>query len=1582
MKRSLLGIALIAFAPSSFAAITQDYCSLPHFDEIGGSIRSGEDEAISFGSCINSLTTIRDSPIVTERYEALPSQIYEFSGTRSYAFQDIRTINDATYGNVSVASNVDATSSIEFFKLEGILSNTESAGEEGEFVSTSYQLQAVDTLNFQGNDDFSVSIKVCFKLITDSDAAVLVAQFDADPSDAIASEWLLNYNHENAPIEHTCETVSLSPTSTNTEFDLVLNLVALGSVENATTDFLVKAEIDNLPSDVSCTSLSGRFPGCSENSDPDPYVNVIPEKCPSGCESSVGNPINLALGFKHERVTDYSADMLSFTRYYRSDANWYSHSLGQYWRHNFDRKVTVNGNEAELVTESGLHYGFSMSGSTWSVNAEDADLMGVFGEENGGYFFIDSSETKNIFDSTGKLTRIEYRGGKYIDLTYNGSDELIAITDQNNRNLTLTYTNGYLTQVVTPEYTLIYGQDTDGNLTTVETVEGTDSKSITYHYEKTQSNLIHALTGVTDERGIRFSTYDYDPTSGRAILSEHAGGANRFEIDYQANGNVRVKNPLNKYTTYHFETIQGMRRLTEIEGEATALCAAASKLMDYDANGWLVSKTDWEGNETSYTRDPTTGLVLTKTEGEERTTTYTYWPGTRQLKSVQVNGTNKLTEYEYDNGRRSKVTVTDTADPNNLVSRETSYTYVGSTFKVDSVTHPNGAVTKYTYNTDDLVSSVTRAFGEWYAQTTSYVYDSSKRIDSVTDIRNPSDPSDDFITKFEYDSYGRLKSTKGNFGVAGNEAVTQYFYHDNDTLHYVVMPNGTSLFYTYDNARRVKTVTSGIGADPTVIEYNYNAAGDITHEIRYRDNNLPLYKQVLGYDELSRLINKTNEIDRDSANGNDTAYYSYNKNGNLTEIENEKGHSTTYKYDTIERLVEIQDPLNVEPTKLTHNDLDQTTEVTDPRPVPTTYTYNAFGDVVIEISTDTGPTLYTYNDAGNLIQRTDARLKTVNYTHDKLNRVASIRYPTDPTNDVTYQYDISEYCANGWGRLCKVIDGSGYIEYQYDSFGRMAVERHFRDIGSAMGAYTIAYGYDLSGLPYVVLLPSGNVYVYERDANEQVSTLKYGLPNSSDPNNAHFTNIVSAAQYLPFGPPISMSFPNGVDVTRSYNQAYEITNQTVGKSGQAPLISTAYARDAGGNIIQKGTTSYVLDALDRITNDNGLLYTLDEIGNREQVGAVQYTYHTDTSRIATIDGVSITHDVVGNITNYTNNRSFTYDDAGRVATFNDGSTTTTYTYNAFNQRTAKTTNGVTTYYIYGHDGMLYGVYQGLTKLNEFIYLEGVPVAQVDTSEAITYLHTDHLNTPRKGSDALGIEVWSWDSDAFGVGEATGSTTVNLRFPGQYYDSESGLHYNWNRYYDPETGRYITSDPIGLGGGLNTFGYVNGNPLMLADPAGLIADPISLAAAAITGAAIATSSLICLANDCLRSIVQPIADAFDWAVDELIEAAFDYLDEIHLERVEDIVDDLNDQAADGYDTASITIPWPPKNSRKWTCICRVQENDVQNCSLGFGYGIDRRLGEAKLKGKAMAVQNANVSNLHHPTCKCTGPKGERVTERER
>jgi RHS repeat-associated protein len=150
----------------------------------------------------------------------------------------------------------------------------------------------------------------------------------------------------------------------------------------------------------------------------------------------------------------------------------------------------------------------------------------------------------------------------------------------------------------------------------------------------------------------------------------------------------------------------------------------------------------------------------------------------------------------------------------------------------------------------------------------------------------------------------------------------------------------------------------------------------------------------------------------------------------------------------------------------------------------------------------------------------------------------------------------------------------------------------------------------------------------------------------------------------------------------------------------------------------------------------------------------------------------------------------------------------------------------------------------------------VPVAMVDdtgASPVTYYIHTDQLGTPQKMTDGSANIVWDNLSDPFGNAAATQGTNwgaanwgdfdwamtmlslSNLRFPGQYFDGETGLHQNWNRDYDPTIGRYAQSDPIGVIGGINLYEYAEGNPLGYFDSTGL-----NPAVGAVVGAEIGTA----------------------------------------------------------------------------------------------------------------------------------------------
>ncbi|TOI59498.1 type IV secretion protein Rhs [Vibrio parahaemolyticus] len=151
----------------------------------------------------------------------------------------------------------------------------------------------------------------------------------------------------------------------------------------------------------------------------------------------------------------------------------------------------------------------------------------------------------------------------------------------------------------------------------------------------------------------------------------------------------------------------------------------------------------------------------------------------------------------------------------------------------------------------------------------------------------------------------------------------------------------------------------------------------------------------------------------------------------------------------------------------------------------------------------------------------------------------------------------------------------------------------------------------------------------------------------------------------------------------------------------------------------------------------------------------------------------------------------------------------------------KPAGGVDVLYVYGLDGELLAEVDAGTgqTQREYVWLDGQLMAYL-VDGTVYHVHNDHLGTPQALTDESGATVWKASYSPFGKATVTTEQIkFNLRFPGQYFDAETGLHYNWHRYYDPNTGMYITSDPIGLAGGINTYAYALNNPAIYTDPTG-------------------------------------------------------------------------------------------------------------------------------------------------------------------
>jgi len=271
-----------------------------------------------------------------------------------------------------------------------------------------------------------------------------------------------------------------------------------------------------------------------------------------------------------------------------------------------------------------------------------------------------------------------------------------------------------------------------------------------------------------------------------------------------------------------------------------------------------------------------------------------------------------------------------------------------------------------------------------------------------------------------------------------------------------------------------------------------------------------------------------------------------------------------------------------------------------------------------------------------------------------------------------------------------------------------------------------------------------------------------------------------------------------------------------------------------------GLHDYGYDGLDRLTQalhpgGSGLPgsedFGYDGVGNREDPGDPAAYGYDANNRITTSPGLTYTFDDDGNTLSRSDGATFSYDAGNRLTGYSQGGTTASYRYDPLGRRIKKTVDGQTTWFVWDGTRLLGEYDNSGSRLKRYAYLPGdyLPIQMAD-DDGTYNVHGDHLETPRLLTDPTQSTnkkvVWRGTFEAFGTGvidesPAPGPKTVNfnLRFPGQYYDEESGLSYNYFRYYDPETGRYVTADPIGQLGGINVYLYALNDPINLIDPYG-------------------------------------------------------------------------------------------------------------------------------------------------------------------
>jgi len=360
---------------------------------------------------------------------------------------------------------------------------------------------------------------------------------------------------------------------------------------------------------------------------------------------SCGDPVNVGIGNVYESETDY-ADSDGELRFERS----YNSAAGR-WTSTYETSLYINAKALVINFSDGRSSLFTLSNG---VATPEPTELGTMKQVNGLWVYTSPYNEQFGFDAQGRLILWKLGNGLSQSLTYVTSSDYLTVTtkvtDSRGHTLQFAKKQGFLQSLTVGGLTMTYTIDSTFRLTKVTRNWTGHSTSRTYVYDDPTNPRL--LTGIIDERGIRSATWAYD-TQGRAISNQRAIGADAVTIAYNSDGSTKVTNALGNSTTYRYQIIQGVKRVTAVEGEPAVGCPASNSSYTYTANGQVQTKTDALGTITAFTYD-TLGRELTRVEAQgtpqERTTTTT-WDATRFL-PLTVTTSDRVITYTYDDQGR------------------------------------------------------------------------------------------------------------------------------------------------------------------------------------------------------------------------------------------------------------------------------------------------------------------------------------------------------------------------------------------------------------------------------------------------------------------------------------------------------------------------------------------------------------------------------------------------------------------------------------------------------------------------------------------------------------------------------------------------------------------------------------------------------------------------------------------------------------------------------------------------------------------------------------------------------------------
>ncbi|MEU5170062.1 putative T7SS-secreted protein [Streptomyces mutomycini] len=905
-----------------------------------------------------------------------------------------------------------------------------------------------------------------------------------------------------------------------------------------------------------------------------------------------------------------------------------------------------------------------------------------------------------------------------------------------------------------------------------------------------------ALLAQIDDRNGRWITFEYDESGAPTSIVHHGGY------------HLKLTTHEGRVTALHLAgaapdgTDQEILRYGYTDGHLTAVTNSSGKPLRFDCDelGRITAWTDTNGSRYEYVYDEHDRCVYqTGTEGhlEARFTWDDTDPDTGLRMTSMTDGSGNTTRYVINERAQIIAEI-------NALGAVTRFEH-DRLHRLLSVKDPLGRITRSTYDEHGHMTSVVRPDGR--------------------------------VMTGEYNVLGLMVRGKGVDGRA-----TRQTYDERGNRTSVIDASGATTTYTYDEAGNPVSVIDALGHRTAI---RCDAAGlpvEITDPLgattRYeRDayGRPTSLANALGAVTRFTWTTEGNLARRIDADGSEESW-TYDGEGNCTTHTDATGAVSCFEYTHFDLMTARTGPDGVR-YAFSYDAALRLTQVLNPDGKSWEYGYDAAGRLISETDFDDRALAYERDAAGLLTARTDALGQTIRFRRDELGRVIS----KDAAGAVTtFEYDVFDQLARAIGpdgALTRLRDRHGRLtsetvngramSYAYDALGRRIGRR-------TPNGVTSGWSYDAAGRR-ASLTTSGRTLAFEHDAAGQETTRRIG------------DSLTLANQYDPMG---------------------RLTTQHITGPEARSIQRRDFTYRADGHLIGlvdqlSGHKLFDLDPVGRVTSVHAKnwteRYSYDEVGNQTEAfwpssqlsqEAVGIRVYTGTA-LAHAGTIRYEHDQLGRISLRQKTRLSRKPDTWRyewdaesrlIAATTPNGNRWNYSYDPLGRRTAKeqldpdgnavekisfTWDGntlceqTTTAKNLPRQVTLTWDYDGFRPLTqtERVYSSGTPQDIID--ERFFAIITDLVGTPTELVDESGVFSWRTRSTLWGITAwSTDSTTYTpLRFPGQYFDLETGLHYNYFRVYDPETARYLTTDPLGLAPAPNPSAYVS-DPRASTDPLGL------------------------------------------------------------------------------------------------------------------------------------------------------------------